>query len=97
MATFISLINLTQRAEEDIHHTVDRSDAFREAAGRHGATVKDIYWTLGGYDGVLIFDAPDDQTAAGLLLSLGASGNVRTQTLRAFDREEITSILGRIS
>ena len=97
MATFVSLISLTQRGEEDIQHSVDRAHAFREAAKEQGATVKEVYWTLGNYDGVLVFDAPDDEVATSLLLSLGAKGNVRTQTLRAFGSDQIQSILQRVS
>ena len=65
-------------------------------AAQLGATVKDVYWTIGGYDGVLIFEAPNDETAAALLLSLGAKGNVRTKTLRAFNSEEISGILNSL-
>lgn len=93
MATFIALISLTEHGEENIKQSVERSDAFRGTAEKVGATVKDVYWTLGGYDGVLIFDAPDDETAAGLLLSLGAKGNVRVTTLRAFDGAQMNAIL----
>lgn len=97
MATFISLISLTERGEEDIRHTVDRANAFRETAAKAGASVKDIYWTLGSYDGVLIFEAPDAQTATSLMLSLGSKGNVRTQTLPAFDSDQIKSIVGGLT
>lgn len=93
MATFVSLLTFTQHGEADISHSVDRASAFRETAKQHGAEVKDVYWTLGGFDGVVIFDAPDDETATSLMLGLGAQGNVRTKTMRAFNADEITAIL----
>ena len=93
---FISLITRTQHGEEDIRHTIERSDAFREVAERAGVKVKDVYWTLGGYDGLIIFEAPDDETATALILGLGSKGSVRTLTLRAFDREQIGAILDRL-
>ena len=96
MATFVSLLAFTQRGEEDIRHTVDRAHAFSEEAKKLGAEVKDIYWTMGAYDGVLIFDAPDDQTATALMLRLSHKGNVRTQTLLAYDEAGIKSILDRV-
>ena len=96
MATFVSLITLTEHGEEDIRHTIERSDSFREMAARVGVNVKDIYWTLGGYDGLVIFEADDDETATALILGLGAKGSVRTLTLRAFDREQMGAILGRL-
>lgn len=97
MATFVSLIHLTEHGEGDIQHSVDRADAFRETAEKHGATVKEVYWTLGEVDGVLIFEAPDDETATALTLGLGSKGNVRTRTMRAFDREEFSAILSKVS
>ncbi len=96
MARFISLISLTQHGEEEVKNTVDRANAFRAEAEKMGAEVQHVYWTLGNYDGVLIFDAPDDQTATALMISLGSKGNVRTQTLVAYDSGQIESILGRV-
>jgi len=97
MTTYVSLISLTNRGEEEIQHSVDRAKAFREEAEKVGARVTGIYWTLGNYDGVLIFEAPDPQTATTLMLSLGSKGAVRTQTLTAFDSDQMQSILGNIS
>ena len=96
MATFISLVSLTQHGEEEIKQSTERAQGFAELAARLGASVKDVYWTLGSYDGVLIFDAPDDETSTALLLSLGSKGNVRTKTLRAFNSEQITGILNSL-
>ena len=57
--------------------------------------MKDLYWTLGQYDGVLVFDAPDDETAAAVLHHLSSKGAVRTQAMRAFNAKEMRSILQR--
>ena len=97
MARFISLISLTQRGEEEVKNTVDRANAFRSEAEKVGAEVKHVYWTMGNYDGVLIFEAPDDQTATTLMINLGSKGNVRTQTMIAYDSGEMESVLSRVS
>lgn len=97
MATIIVLITETQEGERNIHNTVARADRFREEAAEFGVTVKDLYWTLGGFDGVLVLDAPDEETAAALLFRLKTEGNVRTQTLRAFDGNEMEAILSKAS
>jgi uncharacterized protein with GYD domain len=55
-----------------------------------------MYWTLGHYDQVCVFEAPDDETAASVLLSADILGNIRTQTLRAFTNVEIVKILANI-
>jgi len=97
MATFITIIDLTRQGTSGFHDTKKRADAFVQAAEKAGAMVTSQYWTLGDHDGVLIFDAPDDQTAAALLLNLVGEGNVRTNTLRAFDRSEIEQIIEKAS
>ena len=61
-----------------------------------GVTVKDLYWTLGQYDIVLILEAQDDAAVAELGLSLGKLGNVRTQTMRAFGPAEVTKLLDKM-
>jgi uncharacterized protein with GYD domain len=93
MGTYITLIDYTEQGAKTIADAPDRSDAFVKAARAAGVTVKDVYWTFGGHDGVLILDAPDDKSVSTLLLSLGRAGNVRTHTLRAYDRVEIQEIL----
>jgi uncharacterized protein with GYD domain len=55
--------------------------------------VKEIYWTLGAFDGANIFDAPDEETATTALLHLGSLGNVQTTTVRAFNAAEMGQIL----
>ena len=70
MATFISLITETQVGETHIEQSVDRAARFREQAAKFGAKVTATYWTMGAYDGVLIFEADDDEKAAALLYHL---------------------------
>ena len=94
MTTFIALIDETQKGEERIGDTVARAASFRQMAAELGVTVKGQYWTMGVHDGVLVLDAPDDTTVARLLYKLTAQGAVRTRTMRAFDANEMESILG---
>lgn len=65
-------------------------------AKKCGATVKDLYLTQGQYDAVTIVDAPDDMTATALALSIGALGNIRTQTLGAFSAADMKGIIGKM-
>jgi uncharacterized protein with GYD domain len=94
MATYVSLIRFTEQGARNIQDTQKRAGAFREAAKKAGATVREQFWTMGTYDGVLVLDAPDEQTATAVMAGLGALGNVRTQTMRAFDESEIGQVLG---
>jgi uncharacterized protein with GYD domain len=73
-----------------------RADVVKELAKKSGATLKKIYWTLGQYDIVANFEAPDDETMTTLGLNIGKAGNVRTQTLRAFSATDLKEILGKV-
>jgi uncharacterized protein with GYD domain len=96
MPTYIVLGNFTDQGIRHIKDTPKRAAAVREMAQKLGITVKEIYWTLGAYDVATILDAPDEASVTALGLSIGALGNVRTQTLRAFAADEIGRILGRM-
>jgi len=61
-----------------------------------GVNIKDMYWTLGQYDQVCVFEAPDDETAASVLLAADLLGNIRTQTMRAFTTSEMEKILAKV-
>jgi uncharacterized protein with GYD domain len=96
MATFITTIKFTQQGIKAIGETTKRATALKAAAKKLGVKVTDIYWTLGDHDGMLIFEAPDDETATTLLLHLGAQGNVHTTTVRAFTAAEMDTILTKV-
>jgi uncharacterized protein with GYD domain len=96
MATFITTIKFTQQGVKDIDHTTKRATIFKTEAKKLGAKVKEIYWTLGDHDGLLILDAPDDETATAVMLHLGAMGNVHTSTCRAFTAAEMDKILTKV-
>ena len=93
MPSYVSLINWTEQGIKNFRDTSKRAAAYEELVERHGGKVKDLYWTLGEYDLVAVTQAPDDETFTAIALQLGSMGNVRTTTLRAFDRTEITKII----
>ena len=95
MATFVVLANFTDQGVANVKNTIERADAFRHMAEKVGAKVKDIYWTLGTRDVVAIVEAPDDETATALALSVSSRGNVRSETLRAFSFDQMKQILGK--
>ena len=94
MATYVTLIRFTELGARNIGDTKERAAAFRDAAQKAGVTVREQYWTLGSYDGLLIVDAPDERSVTAAMARLGALGNVRTQTMRAFDESEIGDVIG---
>ena len=97
MATYIVLSSFTDQGVRNAGDTTKRADAVRDLAKKFGVTAKQFYWTLGSYDVVVIADAPDDASMTALGLAIGALGNVRTQTMRAFSREEMDSVLAKLT
>jgi uncharacterized protein with GYD domain len=95
MATFVALFNWTEQGIKTFKDSPSRVDAAQELFGGLGVEVKDIYWTLGPYDLVSVFEAPDDESMTAALVKLGSLGNVRSTTLRAFDRSEFEAIAGK--
>ena len=96
MATYVVLANFTEQGIKNVMDTRKRSEAVKAMAQKIGVTVKEVYWTLGSYDIVAIFEAPDEAAMTALGLSLGKLGNVRTQTLRAFTAADMQGILGKV-
>ncbi|WP_029043411.1 MULTISPECIES: GYD domain-containing protein [Cupriavidus] len=96
MATFVTLLNFTDQGIRTVKDTTRRAAIVREMAKTCGIEMKDIYWTLGQYDLVATFSAPDEATMTAFGLSIGAAGNVRTQTLPAFSADEMEKILGKM-
>lgn len=96
MAIYIVLNNFTDQGIRNLKDTTKRADAIREMAKKFGVTAKEFYWTLGSYDIVDIFEAPDDASMAALLASIGTAGNVRTLTLRAFSEADMNGILAKL-
>jgi uncharacterized protein with GYD domain len=96
MATYIVLGQFTDQGIRNVKDTTKRAEAFKDMAKKSGATTKEVYWTLGQYDIVAVVDAPDDASLSALLLSVGALGNIRTQSLRAFSPDEMGRIIGRL-
>lgn len=96
MQTYIVLASFTDQGIRSIKDTVKRADAAREAAGRFGVKMKDIYWTQGQYDLVTLCEGQDEASIAAFGLALTSAGNIRFQTLRAFSRDEMNGILSKL-
>ena len=93
MPSYITLLNWTEKGIASIKGSPARLDAGKEAFKKLGCELKDVYLTMGPYDLVCVLDAPDADTAARAILSLGTEGNVRTLTLPAFTEDEYRKII----
>jgi uncharacterized protein with GYD domain len=96
MPTYISLLNFTQQGIEKIKESPARLDRARQAFKEMGAELKSFHLVMGRYDAVVISEAPNDETVGKLVLMIGAQGNVRTETLRAFAEDEYRKMIAAL-
>ena len=93
MPTYISLANLTDQGVRTMKDLAGRLQNAEQTFSQMGAQLRDVYLMLGQYDYVVIADAPDDETIARISLAIAGQGNMRTQTFRAFDRNEMMRLV----
>ena len=96
MPTYIILMNLTEQGIKDIKNAPSRVEASAKALEAVGGKLKAFYMTMGEYDYVAIAEGPSDEAALLQLIGLGAAGNVKTKTLKAFTEAEFTEILKKL-
>lgn len=96
MPTYISLVQFTDKGIQAAKETTRRVADWAAKVQSKGVNIKQMYWTLGHYDQVCIFEAPDDETAASVLLGSDMLGNIRTQTMRAFTAPEMDKVIAKM-
>lgn len=93
MPTYVSLLNWTEQGIRNVKQTTQRAKAFQTMAQKMKVKVRQIHWTMGRYDVVVVLEAPDDEAVSRLMLGLSALGNMRSETLRAYSAQEMAQIL----
>lgn len=93
MSRHLALLRFTEQGLRNVEESSKRAGEFRAAVEAAGGSAVFQYWATGEFDGCVVFETPNDETAARLLLTLGKAGNVRTQTMQLFDEREFTSIV----
>jgi uncharacterized protein with GYD domain len=97
MPTYVTLFNWTDQGIRNVRETAHRVErGVQLAEEKYGVRLREVYWTVGPYDIVAHWEAPDEQSITAFLLELGSLGNVRSTTLRAYDRQEMPGILERL-
>ena len=93
MARYISLLRFTEQGTHNIKESANRSQAFKREAEKLGVAVESQLWTVGRYDGVIILSG-EEKAILRCLTQLASLGNVRTETLQAFNADELKAIAG---
>jgi uncharacterized protein with GYD domain len=97
MATYVMLAHWSEQGMRQVKDSPKRLDTAKRALKEMGGEFKAFYMTMGDYDLVAIYEAPDDAISARFTLMLGMLGNVRSTTLKAFPEaayREIVASLG---
>jgi uncharacterized protein with GYD domain len=93
MATYVTLINWTDQGIKNFKDTTHRAQDFTNSVEKVGGHVRELLWTVGDYDIVCVVDFPNDEAATASLLQVGAMGNIRTKTMRAFNATQMAKVI----
>ena len=96
MPTYVMLANWTDQGMRTIEESPKRIEAARRELEEMGGRQLSLHMTMGIYDLIIIYDAPDDAVAARFSLLLGKQGNVRTSSLKAFPEEAFRAIANSV-
>ncbi len=96
MPRYVTLTSWTDQGVRDAKETVRRAEQVRQMVEQMGGRMETLFWTQGRYDLIAVTEAPDDETVAAIGLRIAAQGAVRTETLRAYDAEEMGRILQKL-
>jgi len=96
MVTYIGLLNFTDKGIQGVKQTTQRAAAAKELGQRMGVNMREIWWTLGQHDIVCLLEAADEASITAFNLAIAGQGNVRSQTLRAFNATEMDKVLAKL-
>jgi uncharacterized protein with GYD domain len=96
MTTYVMLVKWTEQGMRQVKESPKRLEKAKNALKEMGGAFKDFYLTMGDYDIVAVYEAPDDAVAARFTLILGMLGNVRTTTLKAFPERAYREIIASL-
>src|SRR5437899_3548306 len=94
--TYVMLANWTDQGARQVKESPRRVDAAKQQLTEMGGEFKQLYMTMGEYDLIVIYEAPDDAVAARFTLLLGQMGAVRTTTMKAFPEAAYREIMNSL-
>lgn len=96
MPTYIIQSQWTDQGLRNVKESANRLDLGKKKLKELGGEIKAFYLTTGRYDMLAIVEVPNDAVLAAHLLWLGAQGNLRTETVKAFTEDEFRGIVGKL-
>ena len=96
MATYIALVNWTEKGIREVKDSPSRADQAKALAKKMGGEITQVYMTMGAHDLVVILEMPDDAAMAKFALTVGGGGHIRTSTMKAFDEAAYREVIGSL-
>jgi uncharacterized protein with GYD domain len=96
MPTYVSLLRFTEQGIKNIKESPARLDQARKALQVAGGELKAWYLAMGSYDAVVVAEGPTDEAVARVLLQIGATGSIRSETMRVFTELEYRKLLSSL-
>ena len=96
MPTYAALLKWTEEGARTVKETVTRTEQARAGIEKGGGKLIGVWWTQGAYDLIAVIEWPDDESASAFMLTLGMTGTVRSETMRAYTQEEMQRILQKL-
>jgi uncharacterized protein with GYD domain len=96
MATFILSMSWTEQGIRAVKDWPKRNTAARELAKKMHVEIKEVFLTSGDSDLLAILETPADDNVAKFCMAIGAHGNVRTRTMRAWSEAEFAKMVGEL-
>jgi len=94
--TYVMLANWTDQGARQVRDSPKRVESAKKALAEMGGEFKSLYMTMGDYDLVAVYEAPDDAVAARFTLLLGQLGTLRTKTMKAFPEAAYREIMASL-
>jgi uncharacterized protein with GYD domain len=94
--TYVMLANWTEQGALQIKQSPKRVEAAKQMLHEMGGKFSHFYMTMGDYDMIVVYEAPDDAVAARFTLMLGEMGAVRTRTMKAFPEAAFRAIINSL-
>ena len=96
MPSYLSLISWTDQGVRNVKDSPARLDAVKKVFEAGGGRLIFFYMLMGEYDLATLIEMPNDEAATKALLSIGAAGNIRTTTMKAFTEAEYRAIIASL-
>ena len=97
MIRYLTMLQFTDQGAQNVDKSVQRASDFGKSVSDAGGKLVLQVWTIGQYDGCVVFEVPDEIVGSALLIKLAKNGNVRTQTMRCYDNQEFETVLKAVS